>query len=221
MRYALALILTLFCCGCRNDSPLPAGSAGSLRAPPPTADARPVIVAFGDSLTAGFGVDPGHSYPDFLQQDLDSRGYRYRVVNQGVSGDTTTDGVARAAMATAGKPAIIILELGANDGLRGLPVATTRANLDRLLRELRNSGATVVMAGITLPPNYGPDYIASFENQYRDLAHQHRVPLIPFLLEGVAGTTEFMQRDGLHPNVEGNRRVAATVMKTLEPLLHK
>jgi acyl-CoA thioesterase-1 len=180
-----------------------------------------VIVAFGDSLTAGFGVDPGKSYPDFLQQELDSRGYPYRVINQGVSGDTTADGLARIGMATAEKPAIVIVELGANDGLRGLPVANTRANLDRIIREFRNSGATVVLAGITLPPNYGPEYIRSFENLYRELAHQHRVALVPFILEGVAGTTEFMQRDGLHANVEGNRRVAATVMKTLEPLLHK
>jgi len=221
MRYAFALVLTVFCAGCRNESSPSAVNAGSVRTPPPAGDSRPVIVAFGDSLTAGFGVDPGQSYPDFLQQELDSRGYGYRVVNQGVSGDTSTDGVARVSMATALKPAIVILELGANDGLRGLPVATTRSNLDRLIRALRNGGAAVVMAGITLPPNYGPDYIAAFENQYRDLAHQYRVPLIPFLLEGVAGTTEFMQRDGLHPNVEGNRRVAATVMKTLEPLLHK
>src|SRR5262249_12582482 len=153
--------------------------------------------------------------------ELDSRGYPYRVINQGVSGDTTADGLARIGMATAEKPAIVIVELGANDGLRGLPVANTRANLDRIIRQVRNTGATVVLAGSTLAPNYGPESIRSFENLYRELAHQHRVALVPFILEGVAGTTEFMQRDGLHANVEGNRRVAATVMKTLEPLLHK
>jgi acyl-CoA thioesterase-1 len=179
-----------------------------------------VIVAYGDSLTAGFGVDPGKSYADFLQRELDARGYRYRVVNQGSSGDTTTDGVARVSFATEVKPEIVILELGANDGLRGLPVAATRANLERLIQTFQKSGAKVLLAGMTLPPNYGPDYIKSFENVFRDLARQYKTELIPFFLEGVGGTA-YMQADGLHPNVEGNRRVAAVVMKHLEPMLHK
>jgi len=182
-------------------------------------DARPVIVAFGNSLTAGFGADPGESYPDFLQKDLDQRGARYRIVNAGVSGDTTTDGLERVATVTALKPAIVILEFGGNDGLRGLPVATTRANLDQIIATLRKAGAKIVLAGMTLPPNYGPEYIRSFEAVYRDLAKQYRLPLIPFLLSGVGGNPALMQRDGIHPTGEGNRKVARNVMETLGPLL--
>jgi acyl-CoA thioesterase I len=189
--------------------------------PPPVTDARPVIVAFGDSLTAGFGVDPGKSYADFLQQEIDSRGYGYRVVNQGSSGDTTSDGVARVALATELKPRIVILELGANDGLRGLPVSATRANLERMIEAFQNGGARVLLAGMTLPRNYGPEYIRPFETVFPDLARKYRTGLVPFFLEGVGGNPAYMQNDGLHPNVEGNRRVAAVVMKHLEPMLRK
>jgi acyl-CoA thioesterase I len=192
----------------------------SAPAPPPTTpDARPAIVAFGNSLTAGFGADPGESYPDFLQKDLDQRGARYRIVNAGVSGDTTTDGLERVATVTALKPAIVIVEFGGNDGLRGLPVSTTRANLDQIIAALRKAGAKIVLAGMTLPPNYGSEYIHSFEAVYKDLAKQYRLPLIPFLLSGVGGNPALMQRDGIHPTGEGNRKVARNVMETLEPLL--
>jgi acyl-CoA thioesterase-1 len=180
-----------------------------------------VIVAFGDSLTAGFGADTGKSYPDFLQQDLDRRGYRYRVVNAGISGETTTDALERLNTVTALRPAVAIVEFGGNDGLRGLPVSTTRANLDQIMAALKESGAQILLAGMTLPPNYGPEYIASFQRVYSDLAAKYKVALIPFLLEGVAGTNRYMQRDGLHPTAEGNRLVAATAMRYLQPLLHK
>lgn len=194
--------------------------ASSIPAPSTSAsDNRPVIVAFGDSLTAGFGADPGQSYPDFLQKELDQRGARYRVANSGVSGDTTTDGLERVATVTALKPAIVILEFGGNDGLRGLPVSTTRANLDQIIMALRKAGAKIVLAGMTLPPNYGPDYIHSFEGVYRDLAKQYRLPLIPFLLQGVGGNPALMQRDGIHPTGEGNRIVAQNVIEALAPLL--
>jgi acyl-CoA thioesterase I len=219
MRYVLVLLCLIAASGCRQE--VPRRESAPPDAAPPRVDARPAIVAFGDSLTAGFGVDPGQSYPDFLQQELDRRGYRYRVVNQGVSGDTTSDGLARVAMAAAEKPAIVILELGANDGLRGLPLTATRHNLELLATELQKSGAQVVLAGMTLPPNYGPDFIGKFEAVFRDVARQYRLPLIPFLLAGVGGTKEYMQGDGLHATVEGNRRVAATVMKTLDPLLKR
>lgn len=224
MRRALLLVLFFALWACREQPPQPppvAAGSPAPTAPAPPADSRPVIVAFGDSLTAGFGVDPGQSYPDFLQQELDRRGYRYRVANEGVSGDTTSNGVARLDTVTAQHPEIVIVEFGANDGLRGLPIASTQANLERMVATLREGGAKVVVAGMTLPPNYGPEYIREFENVYRTLARKSGVPLIPFLLEGVAGTGEYMQRDGLHATREGNRRVAATVMKTLEPLLRK
>ena len=184
-------------------------------------DTRPVIAAFGDSLSAGFGADPGKSYPDFLQKELDARGLRYHIVNAGISGDTSTDGLQRIDSVIALKPVIVILEFGGNDGLRGLPVATTRANLEQMIVALRKSDVTVVLAGMTLPPNYGPDYIKSFETVYRDLAKQYRVAMVPFLLEGVGGNTRLMQRDGMHPTAEGNRLVAHNVLRVLLPILER
>jgi len=183
------------------------------------ADTRPLIVAFGDSLTAGYGVESGYSYTDFLQKDLDRAGRKYRVVNEGVSGDTTSGGVSRLSAVIRLKPAIVILELGGNDGLRGLPLASTRANLDQMIAALQKSGAKVLLAGITLPPNYGPDYIHKFESIYTDLAAKYKVPLIPFLLEGVAGVPGMMQGDGIHATRQGNEVVAKLVMRSLKPLL--
>lgn len=183
------------------------------------ADTRPVIVAFGDSLSAGYGLAAGESFPDRLQKLLDQRGLRYRVVNQGISGDTTSGGAARVKQALQLKPAVVILELGANDGLRGLPLTATRANLAGMIDQFRQGGAKVLLAGITLPRNYGPDYIQAFEKIYRDLARDKRVALIPFLLEGVATNPSLMQPDSLHPTAEGARRVAATVLRHLQPLL--
>ena len=183
--------------------------------PAAVADDRPVIATFGDSLSAGFGAEPGKSYPDFLQKELDRRGLRYHVVNAGVSGDTTTDGVVRLATVIALKPAITIVEFGGNDGMRGLPVATTESNLEQIVAGLTAAGSKVVLAGMTLPPNYGPQYIQSFEKVFRDVAARHKIPLIPFLLEGVGGHAELMQRDGIHPTAEGNQIVAATVMRAL------
>lgn len=179
------------------------------------ADPRPVIAAFGDSLTAGFGLDPGLSYPDLLQKELPD----WRVVNAGISGDTTAGGVERLAAVIDLKPRIVILALGANDGLRGIPVSATRQNLDRMIAELKASGAKVLLAGITLPRNYGADYIREFDRIYPDLARKHSIPLLPFLLEGVALNPNLMQPDRLHPNAAGTKVVASTVLKALTPLL--
>ncbi len=159
------------------------------------------------------------SYPDFLQKDLDRAGLGWRVVNQGVSGDTTTDGLNRVGEVLAVKPRVVILEFGGNDGLRGLPIETTRANLDQMIAALQNAGVTVVLAGMTLPPNYGPEYIRGFEQVYRDLGAKYKLTRIPFLLEGVATDKSLMQRDGLHPTGQGNARVAETVFKYLKPVL--
>jgi acyl-CoA thioesterase I len=216
----LAGLLVLGACG-NAPKPTPAPEQDAVReaAPPaPASDSRPVIVAFGDSLTAGFGADSGKSYPDFLQQELDRRGLRYRVANAGISGETTTDALERLKSVTATRPAVVIVEFGGNDGLRGLPLATTRSNLDQIVAGLKESGTQVLLAGMTLPPNYGPEYIAAFQRVYSDLAAKYKVALIPFLLEGVAGTSR-MQRDGLHPTADGNRIVAATVMRYLQPVL--
>ncbi len=211
---ALGLLVALWL-GC-SPSPEPAPQP---RAHTAAADTRPVIVAFGDSLTAGFNVEPGESYPDYLQQLLDARGYQYRVVNAGIGGDTTGSGLDRVDSIIAMKPAIVILELGGNDGLRGLPLERTRTNLEAILDRLEASGAVTVLAGMTLPRNYGPEYIAGFERIYRDLAQRRRLPFIAFLLEGVAGRPGLMQGDGIHPTAEGNRRVAEIVFKAIEPLL--
>jgi acyl-CoA thioesterase I len=182
-------------------------------------DTRKVIVAFGDSLTAGFGAEPGNSYPDFLQKEIDASGLPYRAVNAGISGETTSDALARTAEVLNEKPRIVIVEFGGNDGLRGLPVQTTRSNLDEIMGDLQRAGVQVVLAGMTLPPNYGREYIAPFERMYKDLAAKYKVPLIPFLLEGVGGHPSLMQRDGIHPTAAGNRVVAQTVMRALRPLL--
>jgi acyl-CoA thioesterase-1 len=231
----ITAIMVLCCCwqpACReSDSSGPGaravgpGAAQSANQPPAAApktaapDGRPVIVCFGDSLTAGQGLDPGQSFPDLLQQDLDARGFRYRVANMGVSGDTTQDGLERLSLVLAEKPAIVLLELGANDGLRGQPVAGSEANLAQMVEAIQKAGSKVVLAGITLPPNYGPAYIQQFDKMYRDLATKYTVPMIPFLLAGVGGNAQLMQKDGLHPNAEGTKIVEGTVRKALEPLL--
>ena len=178
-------------------------------------------MAFGDSLSAGFGLDPGLSYPDYLQKILDQGGFGYRVVNAGISGDTTSGGVERLGGVLGHNPEIVILELGGNDGLRGLPVTMTRQNLEQMIQQIQKAGAKVVLAGITLPPNYGADYIRGFTANYKDLARTYKTPLIPFLLQDVALKPGMMQRDGIHPTAEGNRLVAETVFRTIRPLLRK
>ena len=188
---------------------------------PSKPDSRPVILAYGDSLTAGFGTPAGSTYPDQLQRKLDELGYRYRVVGMGISGDTTSGGLARLKPAFDTKPSIVILELGANDGLRGLPVPQMKANLEEMINAFRKTGATVVMAGMTLPRNYGPAYVTSFENTFKDLAAKYQLPLIPFFLEGVAGKPQLTLPDFLHPNAAGYKIVVDIVMKTLQPLLKK
>jgi acyl-CoA thioesterase-1 len=185
------------------------------------ADRRPVIACYGDSLTAGFGLDPGLSYPDLLQKEIDRRGMHYHVENLGVSGDTSQDGLARLPMVLALKPAFVVLEFGANDGLRGQPLSHTEANLAQIIEPLKQSGAHVVLAGITLPPNYGPEYIQRFDAMYKRLAAKYKLTYIPFLLEGVAGNPRLMQRDGLHPNAAGTKIVVQTVMKRLAPGLRR
>ncbi|HEY3837084.1 MAG TPA: arylesterase [Bryobacteraceae bacterium] len=196
---------------------------GLAEAPPPKppSDGRPIVAAFGDSLSAGFGAEPGKSFPDFVQRLVDQSGYQYHVYNAGVSGDTTSDGVERMSEVIGLHPSIVILEFGGNDGLRGLPVTTTKANLAQMIEGLQNAGAKVLLAGMTLPRNYGPEYIASFEKVYIDLAEQYKIPRIPFLLDGVGGVPTLMQRDGIHPTAQGNAIVAKTVFRYLKPMLTK
>ena len=182
-------------------------------------DTRSRIVAFGDSLTAGLGVQADESYPAQLQRRLDSLGYRYRVINAGVSGDTTAGGLRRVPWILNNKPELVILELGANDGLRGLPVDQTQGNLRQIIRQLQESGTRVVLAGMKLPPNYGQDYTASFEAMYRMLAKDYQLLLIPFFLEGVGGSSSLNQADGIHPTKEGYEVIVEQVLKVLKPIL--
>jgi acyl-CoA thioesterase-1 len=188
---------------------------------PEDADKRPLIVCFGDSLTAGYGTEAGQTYPDYLQADLDAAGYKYHVINAGISGNTTKDGVERVNAIVAMKPAIVVVEFGGNDGLRGLRIEDSRANLDKIVSTLKSSGTRVVLAGITLPPDYGPDYIRQFNETYVLLAKKFHVPLLPFLLQGVFGVDGMMQRDRTHATAEGNKIVAKNVLTLIQPLLRK
>ena len=178
-------------------------------------------MAFGDSLTAGYGVPPGKSYPDLLQRRLDERGYRYRVRNEGISGDTTSGGLARCSLAAESSPAFAIVALGGNDGLRGLAPDRMKDNLRGIVEAFTMQGAKVILGGMKLPPNYGAEYTEAFESVFHELADELDLTLIPFLLEGVGGHPEFMQNDGIHPNEEGAGKVADLVMRHLESVLAK
>jgi acyl-CoA thioesterase I len=224
LRFYLIPTLALMCgCGKQEDpAPKPAAQPAAQAAPASAQavdDKRPIIVCFGDSITQGFGLDADQTFPNQLQHDLNLQGWAYRVVNLGVDGNTTQDGLARVSMALAEKPAIVLLELGGNDGLRGIPLSITQANLAQMIEAFQGAHAQVILAGMSLPPNYGPEFIKRFETIYRDLAAKYKVVLIPFLLEGVGGHDDLMQRDGIHPNAAGARKVEALVMKALKPLL--
>jgi acyl-CoA thioesterase-1 len=188
---------------------------------PSARDSRPIILAFGNSLTAGFGVRPDESYPARLQRKLDEQGYKYRVVSMGVSGDTTSGGRARMNAAIDAKPSIVVLELGANDGLRGLPLPQMKTNLEEMITSFQKVGAKVVLAGMTLPRNYGDSYVKPFEDVFRDLSKKYNTTLIPFFLEGVAGVPQYTLEDLIHPNAQGYVRVTDIVLKALLPLLKR
>jgi acyl-CoA thioesterase-1 len=173
-------------------------------------------VTFGDSLTAGVA---GRSYPEDLQDLLDQGGYRYRIDNQGVSGDTTTDGLARIDNVIVMHPVLVLLEFGGNDGLRGIPVEETRKNLEEMIERLRAAKIPIVLLGITLPPNYGPDYVKPFTAIFPNLAKKYRLKIMPFLLLHVYQTPGMMQPDGIHPSGEGNKIVAKDVFDLIQPVL--
>jgi acyl-CoA thioesterase-1 len=224
MRPPWFFVIFLILCGCsKHEEQQQVPAAPEFPQPSaPVADNRHVLVVFGNSLSAGFGLEAGLSFPDFLQKKLDAEKYPWRVVNQGISGDTTEGGVSRIDAANALKPEIVVLELGGNDGLRGLPLETTRENLETMIVAFQKSGAKVVLAGMTLPPNYGPEYIHQFENIYRDLAAKYKLTLIPFLLADiVTADMRYIQRDGIHPTAAGCEIVAGTVLRAVKPLLTK
>jgi acyl-CoA thioesterase I len=186
------------------------------------ATAERTLLVFGDSLSAAYGLQAEQGWVAQLQRRLQSQGYGYRVVNASVSGETTSGGRNRIERALAQhKPRLVLLELGANDGLRGLPTRESRENLTFMLDAIKRSGARTLLLGIRIPPNYGPQYTQSFEDMYTSLAREKKVPLLPFLLEGIALDERFMQPDGLHPNAQGQPLVLANVWTVLKPLLER
>jgi acyl-CoA thioesterase-1 len=178
-----------------------------LLAAPLLAADRPVLVCFGDSITAGYGLETGQSFPDALQRDLDRRGYHYKVSNQGTSGATTKE--------------VVIVEFGGNDGLRGLPLSETRHNLDAVLTALANAHIKTLLAGITLPPNYGREYIEQFEQTFRELAARHHAAFVPMIYKNLINVPGTIQPDGIHPTAKGSEIIARTLLPVLAPLLRK
>jgi acyl-CoA thioesterase-1 len=191
-------------------------------APPPAAQStsnRPTVVFLGDSLTAGYGLAEGEAFPALVAAKLAEEGRPIRLVNAGVSGDTSSGGLARLDWLLQQQPAIVVLGLGANDALRGLPLDQLEANLREIVTRSRAAGAEVVLLGMQITPNLGPDYARGYAAIYPRLAAELDLPLVPFLLDGVAADPELNQADGIHPTAEGQRRVAETVFAALEPVV--
>lgn len=182
----------------------------------------PVILVLGDSLSAAYGIPAEQGWVNLLQRRLAERGFPHQVVNNSISGDTTSGGLSRLPAALAREhPVIVILELGANDGLRGQPIMAMTTNLARLIELAQQAGAKVALAEMRIPPNYGPLYTQKFQAAFGELARRYGIILIPFLLDGVAGNPALIQDDGLHPRAEAQARILGNVWPTLEPLLQK
>jgi acyl-CoA thioesterase I len=210
-----------------TDVASPASSPGGAPAPRPTNEARPTSVArprivfLGDSLTAGLGLEKAQAVPALIQARIDELGYEYEVINAGVSGDTSAGGLSRLDWSLDGDVKVLVVELGANDGLRGLPVANMKRNLSAIIARAKSRGVEVLLTGMEAPPNYGQAYTREFRQAFHELAREHDVPFMPFFLEGVAGIPALNNPDGIHPNPEGARLVEQAVWKALEPLLEK
>ena len=185
------------------------------------AAALPRIVFLGDSLTAGYGLARTESVPALIQSRLNEKRYRYEVVNAGVSGDTSAGGLSRLDWSLEGNVAALVVELGANDGLRGLPVSQMKQNLTEIITRAKQRGIKVVLTGMEAPPNYGPLYTAEFRQVFRELAKEQDVVFMPFYLDGVAGDPSLNLSDGIHPNAAGSRIIEERLWRVLEPLLEK
>ena len=196
-----------------------APSATAAPAPVPVPADAPLVVFLGDSLTAGLGLPVDQAYPAVVASELARKGRPIREVNAGVSGDTTAGGLRRADWVLSQRPAVVVLALGANDGLRGLPLGEAERNLRAIVAKAREAGARVLLCGMLIPTSYGPEYQQGFGRLFPKVAKAEGLPLVPFLLEGVAGRKELNQDDGIHPNAEGQRIVAANVLPYLEPLV--
>jgi acyl-CoA thioesterase-1 len=223
--FALLLMLAALVVACGNNGSRNVSSLSNTNAAPaPSAAPKkslPKIVAFGDSLTAGLGLTAAESYPTLLQKMLDADGYQYEVVNAGVSGDTSAGGLRRIDWALEGDVRLLILELGANDLLRGQPVKEMKNNLGQIIERAKSRNVEVVLAGMYAPTNSGADYQREVQDAFQSLARDHNVKLIPFFLDRVAGVESLNQPDGIHPNAEGTRIVAETVYQALRPMLNK
>jgi acyl-CoA thioesterase I len=202
----VALATGALVAGCQKDN---AGSAAAPPAPAPVSEGT--VVAFGDSLTAGYGLPEDQAYPALLEKKLQQAGYRWRVVNAGISGETSSGALSRVDWILKLKPDIVILETGANDGLRGVDPKLTEGNIDHTVALLQVNGVTVVLAGMRMLANLGPDYTREFASIYPNVAAKRKVSLIPFFLAGVAGDASLNQADGLHPRAEGYRIVTDLV----------
>src|SRR5712691_11587371 len=226
----LAVAVSLVACGSREgttdrrgedlSSPVPSRPSFANEASAAN-QGGPRIVVLGDSLTAGLGLRVEDAFPAVLQRRLDAKGLKYQVINAGISGDTSAGGLSRLDWALDGDVRVLIVALGANDGLRGLPVSQLRDNLARIVQRAQARGVTVVLAGMEAPPNWGDEYTKAFHDVYPALAKQYHLALVPFLLEGVAGIDRLNQRDGIHPTAEGDRMVADTVWTVLQPIVEQ
>ncbi|MBI3597472.1 MAG: arylesterase [Nitrospirae bacterium] len=229
LSWGILLLVLIGGSGCRQDSydhsegrsSRTAGSeetaSSALRLSSP--DHERVIVAFGDSLTAGLGVTSDEAYPAVLERKIHAAGFPYRVINAGVSGETTAGGLRRVPWILQNRPEVVILELGANDGLRGLSIVETKKNLADIIDALQKEHVRVVLAGMRMPPNYGKEYTEAFEKIFPELAKRYRLTLIPFFLEGVAGRSGLNQPDGIHPTAQGYQRIVDNLWPRLKPLL--
>ena len=188
-----------------------------------TAQAAPqkTLVCFGDSITAGYNLDAAQAYPTQLQKLLNAKGNNYKVLNQGVSGNTTKDAVARVQSIVALHPEVVLVEFGGNDGLRGLSSEITRKNMDTVLTTLQAAHIRILLVGITLPPNYGADYVKSFSAIYKEAATKHHIALMPMLYDGIYTVPGTIQPDGIHPTAKGSQMIAEHLVPLLTPLLHK
>lgn len=221
---AVSVALTSLSCSQNEPGVARASASGAVPATPaaaPATAARPRIVFLGDSLTAGYGLDIEQSVPSLVQNHLQAEGYKYEVVNAGVSGDTSAGGLRRLDWSLDGDVRILVLELGANDGLRGLPVADMKKNLKTIITTARTRGIDVLLTGMEAPPNYGQAYTSEFRRAFRDLAGEEHVAFMPFYLYEVAGIPTLNIADGMHPNPAGARIVEANLWRSLKPLLDK
>lgn len=225
MREAGLVVAVLLAVACGRPEPIPEGAAPFVEPASPVVQDRAAsdlrVVVVGDSLTAGYGLAEDQAYPALLEQALRDHGWSVEVINGGVSGDTTAGGLARLEWLLRQEPDLVVIALGANDGLRGQPIESIADNLRRMAERSREAGARVLLLGMRVPPNYGEDYAGSFAAVYPSLAEELGLPLMPFLLDGVGGRIELNLADGIHPNAEGQARIAEAVLPFLEPIVRE